>query len=81
MTTANPDSVTRIEAFRREHGEAYGIIEFSGQDREKHTGGLFEDANAAWRYVRKHYDADEVESLGVDVARWDSDGQFWSYDH
>ena len=70
----------RIEMFRTEHGAAYGIVEFAGWDREKHTGGLFARASDAWAYVNTHYDPDEVESLGVDVARWEPEGEFWSYD-
>lgn len=79
MSDTGPE--TRINAFHAKHGEAWGIVEFAGWDKEKHTGALFERREAAWKYVGAHYDPDEVESLGVDVGHWDREGEFWSYDH
>ncbi len=40
---------------------------------------------STWReaeaYVDKHYRGDECHELHVDIAHWDEEGGFWSYDH
>lgn len=73
--------ILRIQAFHAEHGEAWGIIENSGHENERHTGALFGTPTEAWKHVAEQYDADEKTSLHIDVAHWDTDGGFWSYDH
>lgn len=80
MTAATEGTETRINAFHDGAGQCFGIIEYAGWDCEKHTGALFKSSRDAWAYVSKHYDDDEVESLGVDVGRWDREGEFWTYD-
>lgn len=41
----------------------------------------FSNWHDAESYILKHYRSDEREELHVDIAHWDSDGGFWSYDH
>jgi len=79
MTAAtNP---ARVNAYHDEHGQAWGVIENAGYERERDTGGLYGSFGEAVKARAKGYDADEVERLHVDIARWDRDGEFWSYDH
>jgi hypothetical protein len=59
----------------------WAIIENAGYEGERNIGGEFGSSKEAWAYVSKMYDPDEQESLHVDVAHWDEDGEFWSYDH
>jgi hypothetical protein len=80
MTAPNPAALEKVRAFHAAHGEAWGIIEESGRERERHTGGLFERYTQADDYKRRLYDPEEIESLAVDVARWDAAGEFWTYD-
>lgn len=81
MTAPTPGTEARINAFYDQHGNAWGIIEESGMEREHHTGALFATLGAAHDYKVKQYDADEVESMNVALARWDREGEFWTYDY
>ena len=75
------ERTVRIAAFHAQHGEAWGVIEQAGMERERHTGSLYASKREAWDHVRAHYDPDERDDLKVDVAHWDAEGGFWSYDH
>lgn len=71
----------RIRAFYAKHGEAWTYIHLAGYVGEVWPGGLYEDQREAWKAVEKDYDRDEREAAKVDVAHWDAEGEFWSYDH
>jgi len=41
----------------------------------------FTDRGSAERALLAMYDEDDREKLHPDVAHWDEEGEFWSYDH
>jgi hypothetical protein len=80
MTAANSADLDKVRRFQAAHGEAWGLIEESGMEREHHTGAVFATFREAVDYRAKQYDPDEIEAMHVDVARWDAQGEFWTYD-
>lgn len=81
MTSANPATLAAVRRCHAEHGEAWGVIEESGRDAEHHIGGAFRSLTEAVDYRTAHYDPPEREQLAVCIARWEPDGEFWSYDY
>jgi len=75
------ERIPRIAAFHAKNGEAWGIIEQSGMEGERHTGALYASYKEALDARDSDYTRDEREDLHVDVAHWDAEGEFWSYDH
>ena len=59
----------------------WAVIENAGYEGECVIASNFTHWLDAYDYVCSHYDEDERESLHVDVAHWDEEGEFWSYDH
>jgi hypothetical protein len=81
MTAVNDaEKLARINAFFDEKGSAWGLIEQSGREGEHHSGALFLTYREALDYRDRHYDRDEIEDMPVSVARWDRQGEFWTYD-
>lgn len=61
--------------------ERWKIIENAGYIGEVEIPGEFPDQYEAWAEVKRRYRDGEQERLHVDVAHWDDEGGFWSYDH
>lgn len=80
MTKANDNTLELVRRFHSRHGEAWGLIEQSGRDDEHHIGSVLPSYASAIADRRRRYEADEIEDLAVSVARWEPDGEFWSYD-
>ena len=57
------------------------VIENAGYVGENLRKSGFTNWRDAEAYINAHYDEDEREMLHVDIAHWDEDGGFWSYDH
>lgn len=71
-----------INAFHDETGAAWGVIEEPGMEGgDRFTGQLHATYDAAVKAKLADYRPDEIERLKPDVARWDREGGFWSYDH
>ena len=51
----------------------YHVVEQAGRT-DQHTVKTFEDWTAAYKYVEKSYDYDEMGSLRVDIMRENDDG-------
>lgn len=81
MTDLTQKQLQRIGEFHRQHGEAWSFIHRAGYVGEVWPGGLYASEREAWKAAREAYDDDEWEDARVDVAHWDVDGEFWSYDH
>lgn len=81
MAELTDKQLARIRAFLAQHGEAWTYIHRAGYVGEVWPGGLYGGPAAAWDAAREAYDADEWEDARVDVAHWDAEGEFWSYDH
>lgn len=64
-----------------QHPAKWAIIENAGYEGENIAGQNFTSEAQAWATVRRNYDPDEIEDMHVDVAHWDEEGGFWSYDH
>lgn len=75
------ERIPRIAAFHAKHGEAWGIIEQSGMEGERHTGALYASQKEALDARDRDYTREEREGLFIDIAHWDAEGAFWSYDH
>lgn len=75
------ERIPRIAAFYAKHGDAWGIIEQSGMERERHTGALYATQKEALDARDADYTREEREDQFVDIAHWDGQGEFWSYDH
>lgn len=77
------DGVTvSINAFHDAHGAAWGVIEQPGMENgDRFTGCLYATYDAAVKAKLADYRPDEIESLTPDVARWDRQEGFWSFDH
>jgi hypothetical protein len=73
-------AVERINRFHDEHGAAWGVIVYSGKDREKHDGELYTTWYAARDGRARRYDEDQIDGLPASIAVWDRNGAFWSYD-
>lgn len=56
------------------------VIENAGYEGES-IRGEFTSWRDAQAFIDSHYEDDEFESLHVDIAHWDVEGSFWSYDH
>lgn len=52
----------------------FAIIEQAGYEGEKDIGGRFATQRAARQHIDRHYDADEIEDMHVDVAAVLEDG-------
>lgn len=60
----------------------WAVIEEAGMDRETVRRDDFTDMSEAIRWMNRTYpSALEREVLHVDVAKWDAEGEFWSYDY
>lgn len=77
-----PPEVEQVNAFYDAHGRAWGVIEGAGmEDGDRWISPPLMRFEEACKYRASHYDHDERDSLSVMVARWDRDGEFWSYDY
>lgn len=77
-----PPEVERVNAYHDAHGRAWGVIEGAGmEDGDRWTSPPLMSFEEACKYRASHYDPDERDSLSVMVARWDREGEFWSYDY
>lgn len=65
----------------------WAVIEMAGMARGECIVRVFDgDTPAAGRgpaedWLFNRYDEDERDELHPDVAHWDAEGGFWSYDH
>lgn len=71
----------RIRQFYARHHEAWTFVHRAGYVDEIWPGGLYPSQSEARAALRAAYDHDELEQAKPDVAHWDADGEFWSYDH
>lgn len=81
MTQPNLKCLDQITACHSRHGQAWAIIENAGRQTERQTGGAFPTFHDAVSHRDGHYEPDEITDLSVDVARWEPEGRFWSYDY
>lgn len=81
MTAPTEGSEARINAFYDKYGACWGVIAYSGQEDEKHDGGLYATMREASEARAGGYDPDEIEDMDVCIARWDREGEFWTYDY
>jgi hypothetical protein len=56
----------------------FTVVENAGYEGENDRRG-FRDANAAWRWAKRKYGIDELESLHVQVRRDCGDEQTYCY--
>lgn len=59
----------------------WAVIENAGHNGEQVVADNFSHWMDAYAYIQKQYDEDEIETLHIDVAHWDSEQECWSYDH
>lgn len=62
------------------HPTKWAVIENAGYEGER-VARTFATEGAALDFFADHYSDEEADELHVDVAHWDEDGAFWSYDH
>lgn len=76
------EGIARANAFHDAHGRLWGVIELPGmEDGDRWTGACYATFEEAVSAKRADYDADDIEALSPGVARWDRDGEFWTYDY
>lgn len=59
----------------------WAVIEMAGMAHGERVVHECASWSAADSWTVKHYPQDERERLHVDIAHWDEEGEFWSYDH
>ena len=59
----------------------WAVIENAGYRGERVVNDRMTTHSAAIKLMQDLYDPDEIEDLHVDIAHWDEEGEFWSYDH
>lgn len=76
------DQIARANAFYDAHGALWGLIEGAGMaNGDRWTGACYRSHLDAHKDKLADYDPDEAERLSVDIARWDREGEFWTYDY
>ena len=77
-----PAEIARANAFYDAHGALWGIIQGAGlHNGDRWTGGCYATHLEAHKDKRADWDREEAERLGIDIARWDREGEFWTYDY
>lgn len=80
------NEITRINAFFDQQGSAWAIIEGAGMAfGDKPTGAIHKTYAEASEAKAQGYEPEELDPehpacLHVAIARWDRQGQFWTYD-